>query len=279
MTEAVHPQKEHFSGVFHRASATYDAVGVDFFSPLARRLVARAGLTPGDAVLDLGCGRGAALFAAADEVGPTGHVLGVDLAPGMVERTAADAMARGLHHVTAEVGDADRPPSREGGWDAVVASFVLFFLPDPVATASRVREVLRPGGRFVVSTFDVPDERWKVVESAVRPFWPPTDDDEPERPNARSHFSSTAAVEELLAEAGFVDVDTEMVEHDNVYRDPQQWLDWTWSAGARVIWERVPPEDLDAAQASAYDVVAGLTEPDGSVRERFTVRMHRAIAP
>ena len=59
----------------------------------------------------------------------------------------------------------------------------------------------------------------------------------------------------------------------------QQWLDWTWSAGARVIWERVPEADREAAQAAACDVVAGLAEPDGTLRERFTVRLHRAVAP
>ncbi len=277
MTEPDHPQKAHFSGIFHRASETYDAVGVDFFAPLAAQVVARADLSAGDSVLDLGCGRGAALFAAADAVGPSGHALGVDLAPGMVERTALDAERRGLTQVRVQLGDADQPPAHAGGWDAVLAAFVLFFLPDPVATATRVREVLRPGGRFVLSTFDVSDVRWKVVEAAVSPFWPPTN--EPSHPATKSHFSSTAAVEELLAEAGFVDVDTVLVEHVSVYRDVQQWLDWTWSAGARVIWERVPEADLEAAQAAAYDVVAGLVEPDGMLRERFAVRLHRAVGP
>jgi len=277
MSEPDHPQKAHFSGIFHRASETYDAVGVDFFAPLAGVLVDRADLMDGDSVLDLGCGRGAALFAAAETVGTQGRAVGVDLAPGMVERTSAEAATRGLPHVEVRLGDADHPPARDGGWDAVVASFVLFFLPDPVATAARVRGVLRPGGRFVVSTFDVADERWKVVEAAVRPFWPPTD--EPAHPATKSHFSSTAAVEGLLVEAGFVDVDTVLVEHTSVYRDAQQWLDWTWSAGARVIWERVPEADREAAQAAGCDVVTELAEPDGTLRERFTVRLHRAVAP
>jgi ubiquinone/menaquinone biosynthesis C-methylase UbiE len=277
MSEPDHPQKAHFSGLFHRASETYDAVGVDFFAPLATQLVARADLAAGDSVLDLGCGRGAALFAAAESVGPSGHALGIDLAPGMVERTALDAERHGLSQVRVEHGDADHPPVRDTGWDAAVAAFVLFFLPDPVATATRVREVLRPGGRFVLSTFDVSDERWKVVEAAISPFWPPTD--EPSHPATKSHFSSTVAVEELLSDAGFVDVDTVLVEHTSVYRDVQQWLDWTWSAGARVIWERVPEADREVAQEAAYTVVSGLAEPDGTLRERFTVRLHRAVAP
>jgi ubiquinone/menaquinone biosynthesis C-methylase UbiE len=275
MSDHDHPQKAHFSGLFHRASETYDAVGVDFFAPLASALVARADLRPGDHVLDLGTGRGAALRAAADAVGAAGEVHGIDLAPGMVERTGADLAD--LPWASVSLGDVDHPPGRDGGWDAAVAAFVLFFLPDPVGAASRIREVLRPGGRFVLSTFDEPDPRWRAVEAAVRPFWPPSD--EPAHPATKSHFSSTAAVEELLAEAGFVETSTELVEHVSVYRDVQQWLDWTWSAGARAIWERVPDADVEAAQAAACEVVAGLTDDDGLLRERFVVRLHRAVAP
>jgi ubiquinone/menaquinone biosynthesis C-methylase UbiE len=277
MSEHDHPQKTHFSGVFHRASETYDAVGVDFFSPLASALVDRADLLPGQSALDLGCGRGAALFEAARLVGPDGSVLGVDLAPGMVERTSADAVRRGLTQVQVRLGDADHPPARENGWDAVIASFVLFFLPDPVASSSRVRTVLRPGGRFVVSSFDAPDERWKVAEAAVRPFWPATD--EPAHPASRAHFATVASTEELLTDAGFVEVDTVLLEHTNRYSDVAHWLDWTWSAGARVIWERVPVADLDAAQAAACAAVATLAEPDGTLVERFQVRLTRAVAP
>jgi len=281
MTEDLdHPQKLHFSGVFHRASQTYDSVGVDFFAPIAAQLVARADLAAGDHVLDLGTGRGAALFAAADVVGATGEVLGVDLAPGMVELTSGDAVDRGLTQVRVVLGDADRPPSRDGGWDTAICSFVLFFLPDPVATAGRVRQVLRPGGRFVVSSFDQSDERWRIVEDAVKPFWPdePTSA-EPAHPATLTHFSSTANVEALLRDAGFTDVSTDLIEHENHYRDVEQWLDWTWSAGARVIWERVPHDRRDDAIAAGLEAVSSLADDDGTLVERFFVRLTRAVAP
>ena len=280
MTDHDHPQKSHFSGIFHRASETYDAVGVDFFAPIATALVDRAGLRPGDSVLDLGVGRGAALFAAADVVGPRGEVLGVDIAPGMVELTSRDATTRGLSHVSVVLGDADHPPVRVGGWDAVLASFVLFFLPDPVATASRIRSSLRPGGHFVLSTFDESDERWRGIEAAVKPFWPDTTDAaEPAHPATKPHFASTANLEELLEEAGFVDVETVMLEHVNHYRDVDQWLDWTWSAGARVIWERVPDDRRDDAIAAGLEAAQALAAPDGSLDERFIIRLTKAVAP
>ncbi len=268
-------QKAHFADLFDRSADTYDAVGVEFFAPLATALVARAGLRPGMHVLDLGTGTGASLRAAADAVGPTGEVQGIDLAPAMVERAGRD-MAD-LPYVSVSVGDAEHPPARGGGWDAAIAALLLFYLPDPVAAATRVREVLRPGGVLVASTFDGPDDRWKVVEGAISPFWPPTDG--PSHPSGSSPFASTAAFEELLRAAGFVDVDTVVVEHVNVYRDADHWLEWTWSGGARGMWERVPAADLENAQAAARDVVSSLAEPDGSLRERFRIRLTRAHSP
>jgi SAM-dependent methyltransferase len=78
------------AGVFDRAADTYDAVGVPWFGPVAQGLVEELDVQPGEHVLDLGCGRGAALHPLALATGPEGSALGIDLAPRMVERTARD---------------------------------------------------------------------------------------------------------------------------------------------------------------------------------------------
>jgi ubiquinone/menaquinone biosynthesis C-methylase UbiE len=270
-----HPQKAHFAALFDRAADTYDAVGVDFFEPLAQAIVARAGLIPGMHVLDLGCGSGASLRAAAQFVGLSGAVHGVDISPGMVERTRREVSD--LPSVSVSVGDADNPPVRPGGWDAVIASLLLFYLPDPGASAARMRGVLRSGGVLAASTFDGPDERWRIVEGAISPYWPPTEG--PSHPSASSPFATVASTEGLLRAAGFADIDTQVIEHVNVYADVDHWLEWTWSAGARGMWERVPAADLEAAQQAACTVVSSLAEPDGSLRETFRIRLTRASAP
>jgi ubiquinone/menaquinone biosynthesis C-methylase UbiE len=86
--------------LFDRTSETYDSVGVASFAVIARQLLADIGLVRGERVLDVGCGRGAVLFAAAELVGETGSVTGIDLAPGMIDRTVADIRDRGLINVS-----------------------------------------------------------------------------------------------------------------------------------------------------------------------------------
>ncbi len=275
MTLPGDPQKAHFSDLFERSAETYDAVGVPFFEPLAQALVARAELNDGMAVLDLGVGSGASLRAAAAAVGPTGSVHGIDLSAAMVERAARESAD--LPGVSVSVGDADRPPTHAGGWDAAVAALLLFYLPDPVGTAARVREVLRPGGVLVASTFHAGDERWKVVEPAISPYWPPSE--EPSHPSGAPSFATVESTERILRDAGYADVDTVIVEHANTYADVDHWLQWTWSGGARGMWERVPEQDRPAAQAAAAAVVATLAAPDGSLTEQFRVRLTRAFAP
>lgn len=275
MTQPDHPQKAHFSALFDRSADTYDAVGVDFFEPLAEALVRRAGLRSGMSVLDVGTGSGASLRAAAAAVGGTGEVHGFDLSPGMVERTRREVAH--LPHVSVALGDADNPPTRAGGWDAAIAALLLFYLPDPVGSSARIRQVLRPGGVFVASTFDSPDARWRIVEAAISPYWPPSV--EPSHPSGASPFATVRSTEQILADAGYVDIDTEIVEHVNTYTDVDHWLQWTWSGGARGMWERVPAADLPAAQSATQAVVSSLANADGTLTERFRVRLTRAVAP
>ena len=97
--------------MFDRAADTYDQLGVDFFTPMGRDLAALSGLRAGERVLDLGAGRGAVTFAAAEAVGADGEVCAIDIAPSMVERLRDDVRERGLSTVQVSVGDAEAPVS------------------------------------------------------------------------------------------------------------------------------------------------------------------------
>ncbi len=90
MTDNAQIRKEQVAGLYSRVATTYGRIGPDVFAPFGRWLVAHTNLSPGERVLDVATGRGAALFAAAEKVGSAGFVVGIDLAEQMVQAIAAD---------------------------------------------------------------------------------------------------------------------------------------------------------------------------------------------
>ncbi|MEW2133569.1 class I SAM-dependent methyltransferase [Streptomyces sp. NPDC005435] len=104
------------------------------------------GWLPGRAadVLDLGCGTGSLALLAAGQ----GHrVTAVDSSPAMVELARAKLAGRDAVVLR---GDAAEPPVGEGSADVVLARHVVWTLPEPEKVVRRWRELLRPGGRFVL---------------------------------------------------------------------------------------------------------------------------------
>jgi ubiquinone/menaquinone biosynthesis C-methylase UbiE len=165
-------RKRAIADVFGRGAESYDQVGVDFFTPAARDLVARARVRPGERVLDVGTGRGAVLFAAAEAVGASGRAVGTDLSTRMAELTQADARARGLDHVTAVPGDAERPEFPDGSFDVVLAGLVIHFLPAPATALGRYAALLAPRGRLGFTTFGAQDPNFDAAMRAIGGFVP-----------------------------------------------------------------------------------------------------------
>jgi SAM-dependent methyltransferase len=264
-------QRQAVAGVFDRAAATYDQVGVDFFSTVGATLVADVHVAEGAHVLDVGCGRGAALFPAAAAAGPAGVVLGFDLAPAMVELTASDAAARGLTNVTVEVQDAQEPRLQAGAFDVVVSSLVVFFLPDPAAALRTWRAALRPGGRLGLATFaDRNDERWAWLRE-VFPDRDPTSTDQREDTgdDDPGPFATDDRLHALLESTGYRTPVSRTREHVVTFAAPDAWLRWSWSHGMRMYWERTPEADRPRAEAQAVEHLTRMAgEPDG-----LTLRM------
>lgn len=264
--------KAGVAGVFDRAAATYDRVGVEFFQPIGRFLVSRTDPQPGERVLDVGCGRGASAIPAAEAVGPTGSVLATDLAPSMVadmRRATGD-----LPWLSVEVGDAEKP--HDGRFDIVQAGLVLFFLPSLDAALARYRDLLAGGGRLGFTWFGEPDTRWEPVFAALAADLP-----EGERPSTRTPgqgpFVSVSRMHDHLSGRGWTDVTTETLVHEVRVRDADHWFEWTWSQGFRFVLEKLEARHLLAA---ARDRVSRLLEEmaarDGGLAWRAEV--HATLA-
>ncbi|MBC6449608.1 class I SAM-dependent methyltransferase [Actinokineospora xionganensis] len=255
--------------VFDRTADTYDAVGVDFFGVFARLLLDDVGPLTGDRVLDIGCGRGAVLFPAADRVGPTGSVLGIDLSPAMIARTERDIAERGVN-ATVAVMDAQAPTLPGQVFDTIVASCVVFFLPDPVAALRAWHGLLRPGGRIGLTTFSGDDPRWSPVREVFGPYLPP--ELIWSMVNPANPMASTENFESALGSAGFTSPSSVIREHEITFACPEHWVEWSWSHGQRLFWELVPPADQAAVRAEVLSRLTPLRDPDGCLRMTQTVR-------
>jgi arsenite methyltransferase len=110
-----------------------------------------ARLAPGETVLDLGSGAGNDVFIAAAEVGPTGHAIGVDFTPEMVERALANARSIGASNVDFRLGDLEDMPVDDASVDVIVSNCVLNLVPDKHLAFREMNRVLKPGGRFAIS--------------------------------------------------------------------------------------------------------------------------------
>lgn len=254
------------AAVFDRVADTYDSVGVPWFGPIAEHLVAQASPARGERALDLGTGRGAALWPLAAAVGAEGRVTGLDLSVGMIEATRRDVAARGLATVELIVADAGTPDLPSASFDLAVASLVLFFLPDPPAALRAWLDLLTPGGRLAVSTFGPRDDAWEQLDDVFTPFLPPQLLDA-RTSGTRGPFAHDAGVEELLAAAGFCDVRTTHVRQTVSFVDVEQWREWSWSHGQRTHWDAVPDDRRGDVLASAAPRLAAARDDAG----RFTL--------
>jgi len=129
---------------------------------------ADADLQPGQTVLDLGSGAGVDCFLAARRVGPTGHVIGVDMTDAMLERARANARQGGFANVEFRKGEIEKLPVESGTIDRIISNCVINLAPDKRAVFAEAYRVLKPGGIMsisdIVSFGAVPDSVRKSAE-------------------------------------------------------------------------------------------------------------------
>ncbi len=110
-----------------------------------------AALEPGQTVLDLGSGGGLDCFLAARKVGESGHVIGVDMTPEMIERARAAAKRLHVDNVDFRLGFLEEMPVESGTIDVAISNCVINLAPDKSKVLNEVFRVLKPGGKFAVS--------------------------------------------------------------------------------------------------------------------------------
>lgn len=146
---------------------------------LNHRLVADARLRSGMRVLDLGSGTGYPALLAAQTVGPSGNVTGIDLAEQMLEAARRKAASLKLSNITFKTGDATILPFEAAALDAVITRFCLMFLPDIQKAANEISRILKPNAWIAAAVWSAPEKNpyLKIPMDTIKQFveLPPPD--------------------------------------------------------------------------------------------------------
>ncbi len=222
-------------------------------APLADDLVRHASLKPGERVLDAACGTGVVARLAAQEVGATGSVSGLDVEPGMLA-VAGSATPPGVSIEWHEAG-AEAMPFPDASFDAVLCQMGLQFMPDKHAALREMRRVLADGGRLI---FNLPGPAPRPISIMGEAFARNIDPEAGGFVNMVFALHDTAEIRDLLTEAGFGDVSVESYDRQLRLPAPKEFL-WQYVHSTPLA-GLVAQADDGALSSVENDVVTGWQE-------------------
>jgi len=143
--------------------------------PITERLLRCAGIQPGMRVVDLGSGAGDVAMLAAELVGPSGSVVGIDRNPQVLAIATQRARSRGLEHLAFQAASADTFVDN-AGFDLVVGRYVLIHQTDPADFLRVAARLAKPGGTIAFHELRLRDAchslpqvpLWDLIDSLLR---------------------------------------------------------------------------------------------------------------
>ncbi|MGH2755851.1 MAG: class I SAM-dependent methyltransferase [Actinomycetota bacterium] len=218
----------------------------DIGLPSARPLLGAAALRKGQEVLDVACGTGVAARLAAEIVGPTGSVSGVDVNPGMLQ-VAREVSPPGTS-IDWTHASADDLPLPDGSFDVVICSLGFQFFEDKIGALKEARRVLKPGGRVVLGTPGPTPPLFQVIDEVLTRYAGP---EASKFVQVVFSVHDPEKVQAMLEAAGFKDVHAE-----------SRSLEFRMSPPADFFWQYVHGTPLAAVAAKMDPETRVLLERD-----------------
>ena len=254
-------QWEEAAEAWHRWGPTIE----DWLGDATTTMLDRAGVADAARVLDVAAGAGGQTLAAAERVGPGGHVLATDISPAILEYAASTAAAAGLGNVSTQEVDGEHLDVEPGSFDAVISRVGLIYFPDQQAALRGMYEALRTGGRLSSVVYSTADRNgfFSIPVGIIRrraQLPPPL----PGQPGPFS-LGAPGVAEDALATAGFRDITVDVVESPVRTATASECVRFEKeSFGAlHQMLAGLPEEQREEAWAEIDEALARFEGPDG----------------
>jgi SAM-dependent methyltransferase len=247
---------------FNAAADHYDDQPLSFHVRFGRRSVEHARLRRGDHVLDVACGSGSSLLPAAEQVGPDGRVVGVDVSDRLLALARAKADRAGLDNVELRVGDMRELDLAARSFDAVLLVFGLFMVPDMQGLIRGLWELVKPAGRLVITV-------WArgLLEPAYSAFFDAVGARDPElvpQDPGWLHVADPADLRAALTGGGVPDETIEIISEPGMHDlgDAEEFWTIVQGSGMRGTLDRLPPGARELVHRQVLEVIKanGITQ-------------------
>jgi ubiquinone/menaquinone biosynthesis C-methylase UbiE len=231
---------------YNAAADYFDHPANSFWARYGQRTIERLELKSGERVLDVCCGSGASAIPAAEMVGPSGSVVGIDLAENLLELARSKAKQQNLTNVQFQSGDITQLPFETGSFDAVVCVFGIFFVPDMTSALIELKRVLPPRGKLAITTWGP-----RLFEPANTAFWNSVRNFRPDLYKGFNPWDRISEVDDLrslLAEVGFEDLEVIAESGSQPVNSPSDWWAIIMGSGYRGTVEQLTPEAREQVQ-------------------------------
>ena len=243
-------------------------------APVSSWMLDALALAPGQRVLELAAGLGETGMLAAERVAPTGGVIISDQAEAMLEGARARAGALGLSNVEFQVLNAEWIDLPVASIDGVLCRWGYMLMADPAVALGETRRVLRPGGRLALAVWDsIEHNPWALLpaqELSERGLGAEQEGEAPDpaqAPPGPFALGNSARVSQLLAEAGFGEVEVQSMELPRRHGSFQELWETTLDLSRNfhdAVLDRPAPEiaEIEAGLAERF---APYTATDGTL--------------